>query len=80
MSSAEKKRLQRKIKITKKRVNKLRKEKERQKSGISVADSKLLEKNKSLISKQISDSKVKRTEFTKNSNFFQNLNNISGAK
>jgi U3 small nucleolar RNA-associated protein MPP10 len=80
MSGAEKKRLQRKIKITKKRVSKLRKEKERQKSGISVADSKLLEKNKSLINKQISDSKVKKTEFTKNSTFFQNLNKISNPK
>ena len=79
MSTAEKKRLQRKIKITKKRVNKIRKEKDRLKSGISVADSKLLEKNKSLINKQISDSKVKKTEFTKNSNFFQNLNKISSS-
>ena len=76
MSTAEKKRLARKIKISKKRVSKIRKERDQVKSGLSTADNKMLERNKSTMNKQIKDSKVQRVGFDKTSNFFEKLSSL----
>lgn len=76
MSVVEKRWLQRKIKASKSWISKIKKERERQKSGISLADSKLLERNKSAINKQIKDSKTPRSDFKGTASFFKNLSQI----
>lgn len=73
MSAAEKKRLARKIKITKSRVSKAKREHDRQKMGLSTGDMKMLERNSSKVKKQIGDSKVEKIGFDKTSNFFSKM-------
>lgn len=80
MTTQEKSSLRRKIKKYKKIKKKKINEKEMEKTGLSLADIKLLEKNKNLIKKQNKDSKVKRTNYTRSSQFFNNLQENNNNK
>lgn len=73
MSREEKLRLRRRIKRTKKIKKDRIAEKERQKTGLSRADNKILERNASTIKKQIKDSKVQGHKMKKQSEFFKTM-------
>lgn len=80
MDSKQKKGLDRKLKEARHKISLRIKEQNRLKSGISFKDSKLLEKNKSKVTKQISDSKVERRPEVKGSNFFETLEKLKKIK
>lgn len=78
MGKDEKKAVKRKIKEARHRVSLRIKEENRVKSGMSVKDSKMLERNAGKIGKQIQDSKVTPTTQIKASNFFGKLEGLKG--
>ena len=69
----EKKAIRRKMKIRRKRINKKKEREDRIKSGLTRGEMNLLKKNKSVMEKQLKDSKKKKIEFTKTSEFFKNM-------
>lgn len=80
MTTQEKSSLRRKIKKYKKIKKQKNNIREMEKTGLSIADIKQLEKNKNLIKKQNKDSKVKRTNYTRSSQFFNTLQNNNNNK
>lgn len=80
MGRDERRAVKRKIKEARHRISQKIKEETRVKAGISVKDSKLLEKNKSKVSKQIQDSGVVPTKQVKASNFFGTLEGLKRVK
>lgn len=79
-TKTERKALRRKIKEARHRISQRVKEENRVKSGISVRDSKLLERNKAKVRKQIDDSGVGLQRGVRPSNFFSTLEGLKRVK